>query len=136
MTNKQPDIEEQIKEILKPVDDIIITQAARGYPYTGGNLVLAILNLVAQREQQARIDELGELLEFISYDEGFEPTRQLLHDRLAELKEDKELEQNNGGNKGEWYEGISAAYIRNTRRLLGKPSGCKRGCEIFRRLDG
>ena len=101
MTNKQPDIEEQIKEILKPVDDIIITQAARGYPYTGGNLVLAILNLVAQREQQARIDELGELLEFISYDEGFEPTRQLLHDRLAELKEDKELEQNNGGNKGE-----------------------------------
>lgn len=49
--------------------------------------------LIAQERRKAKIEELGELLEFISYDEGFEPTRQLLQDRLAELKEDKERKQ-------------------------------------------
>lgn len=42
--------------------------------------------LIVQERRKAKIEEVSELLEFISYDEGFEPTRQVLQDRIAELK--------------------------------------------------
>ena len=76
MPNKNS-IESEIDKILKPVNDIVVLQSIRGYPYKGPNIAKQIKNLIQREVKKGRVEE---------NERSHEVMTKAINDRLEELE--------------------------------------------------